>query len=227
MTLKEKLKAAGYTDEQIEGILKLHNEELADAYVPIDRFNQVNEGLKESKTQLENERKTHQEQITQLQKTAGDAEKHKETVAELTRKNEEAQAQYNADLVKSKKIMALKVGLNGKVHDVNDAIEKFDLTKIELDDKDNIISGFTEQEKTLRKDKSYLFVSDPEPEGGESGNLFKPKGFKFQDSQGEDGKGPTKAQQAVTFAKTLAQGKEQARTEAATAAEYYSVGGTK
>ena len=56
---------------------------------------------------------------------------------------------------------ALKMQLNGKVHDVDVAMGLLDTAKITLDDVGNIKGGFEEQLKGLQENKAYLFKTEP------------------------------------------------------------------
>ncbi|OMG45290.1 hypothetical protein BK140_33025, partial [Paenibacillus macerans] len=87
---------------------------------------------------------------------------------------------------------ALKLKLAGKVHEtaLDDVLNQFDTTKIELDEHGNIKGGYDDQEKSLRESKGFYFVPEKPNEPHFTG--FKPfngdTGGGSSDKSGEFGK---------------------------------------
>lgn len=214
MTLKEMLKAAGYTEEQITQIVKMHNDTLSGSYIPKYRFDEVNQQLADAKaTVVERDG-----QISELKKV--DPAKLEERIQQLEADNAAKDEEYAQGLAKTRKESAIRADAQNKVHDVEDFIGALDLDKIELDDSGKIKSGYNDQEKALRKGKPHWFKEEEaaKPAG------FQFKGFKPQEvPEGQGGAKPVDA--AVAYAKTLAQGNVQANQAAAKAAESYNIGG--
>lgn len=175
----EKLKAMGYTDEEARKLEKVFKEELDGNYVTKDRFNQVNEDNKTLKSTVK-ERDT---QLESLKKNAGDKEALEAQIEQLKKSNKEAQEKYEADLKASKIKSAVKLKIGDQVHDTDMVSSLLDLSKIELDDNDNIKSGFDEQFNNLKKDKAFLFKQKDENK-----NNFKFEGAKnFESNKDKDG----------------------------------------
>lgn len=175
----EKLKQAGYTDEEAKKIEKIFNEHLDGNYVTKDRFNTVNEDNKSLKKQI-NDRDS---QLETLKKSAGDNQALKDQIETLKTENAAAKKQYEADLKASKTKAAVRSKIGESAFDSDMVLGLIDLTKIELDENDNVKSGFDEQFSSLKKDKAFLFK--PEDKKG---------GFKFEGAKGvegnKDGEGP-------------------------------------
>lgn len=149
----EKLKQAGYTDEEAKKLEKLFNEHLDGNYVTKDRFNSVNEDNKALKKTIAE----RDSQLDTLKKSAGDNEALKNQIEQLKEANKNAEAQYKADLKASKTKSAVKGKIGEQAFDSDMVLSLMDLNKIELDENDNIKSGFEEQFNTLRKEKAFLF----------------------------------------------------------------------
>ena len=195
---KEKLTAAGLSEDQITNVLKLHKEEIDSNYVPIHRFNEVNTELKTTKTSLTDRDK----QIEGLKKFEGTATELQTKVKELEDANKAADAKYKQELAAEQKRNAVKLSLlddaEGKPHDVEMVMSLFNLDTIEVDESGKITKGFKEQAEAIHKDKAFLFASKTDP--------GKPAGWKPAGTPPPDGdKGGQGADPSVTFGKTLAQ----------------------
>lgn len=174
----EKLKAMGYTDEEARKLEKVFKEELDGNYVTKERFNQVNEDNKTLKSTVK-ERDT---QLESLKKNAGDKDALEAQIEQLKQSNKEAQQKYEADLKASKIKSAVKLKIGDQVHDTDMVSSLLDLSKIELDDNDNIKGGFDEQFNNLKKDKAFLFKQKEENK-----NNFKFEGAKnFESNKDKD-----------------------------------------
>ncbi|MBD8037098.1 phage scaffolding protein [Solibacillus sp. A46] len=150
---KEDLIAMGFSEEQADALVNKYGN-----MVPLERFNEVN-GAKKS---LEEQVKTHETQLKDLQ---GKAKGNEELQAEITKLQEsqkQAKEQYEQQLKDERMSTALKLAIANKVHDVDLVTGLVDKSKIELDDKGNVKAGLDEQLKTLQESKSFLFVPEKE-----------------------------------------------------------------
>lgn len=174
--MKDLLKDLALSDEQLSKIEQIHNEKLAstikDSYVPLSRFNEVND----VKKNLESSIKERDTQLSELSKKAIGNEELQAKLLELQEANTKAAETYQKELFETKRNNALKLALNGKVKDIDIVTSLLDKDKIELDEAGNIKYGFNEQVEYLQKEKSFLFNS-PKPE--------QPK-FKGSTPQGSD-----------------------------------------
>ena len=168
----EKLKQAGYSDEEAKKLEKIFSEHLDGNYVTKDRFNTLNEDNKSLKKQLGD----RDSQLESLKKSAGDNQALKDEIEKLKTDNAAAKKQYEADLKASKTKAAVRGKIGESAFDGDMVLGLIDLTKIELDENDNVKSGFEEQFATLKKDKAFLFK--PEDKKG---------GFKFEGAKGVEG----------------------------------------
>ena len=156
---KAELLALGYTEEQADKILGLHQEAIKDKFVPIDRFNEkVNEVNTQKGIVTERDK-----QIEGLKKFEGDNQKLTEEITKLQESNKEADTKHQAALkeeqvrnaVKFTLLQGDKVPQEGALDIVLGSIK---LDKIELDDKGNIKAGFKEQYEDALKTQSFLFT---------------------------------------------------------------------
>lgn len=184
----EKLKQAGYTDEEARKIEKIFNEHLDGNYVTKDRFNSVNEDNKSLKKQIGDRDK----QLETLSKSAGDNEALKTEIENLKQANAEAQKEYNSQLKAAKTKAAVRSKIGDKAFDTDMVISLMDLSKIELDDNDNVKTGFDDQFNLLKKDKAFLFKPDQS------------KGFKFEGASTVDANKQNENSQQSGFGAKLA-----------------------
>ncbi|MES1046316.1 phage scaffolding protein [Bacillus sp. Gen3] len=112
-------------------------------------------------------------QLTQRDKDLKDLKKKAEGSEDLQMQLTNLQKQYDDDKVSyEKKIKdtqlssALKLALNGKVHDADLVARLIDKSTIELGEDGNITKGLDEQIKTLQESKSFLFVQKDEGNSG-------------------------------------------------------------
>lgn len=148
---KEDLIAMGLSEEQATAIVEKYGN-----MIPKERFDEVNN----AKKVLENQVKTHETQLKELQDTAKGSEELQATITELQQANETAKTEYEQQLKNERMSAALKLSLNGKVHDVDLVVGLIDRNTIELDKDGNVVKGLDEQLKTLQESKSFLFVPD-------------------------------------------------------------------
>lgn len=203
----EKLKQAGYTDEEAKKLEKIFNEHLDGNYVTKDRFNSVNEDNKALKKTIAE----RDSQLDSLKKSAGDNEALKTQIEQLKEANKTAEAQYKAELKASKTKSAVRGKIGEQAYDSDMVVGLIDLTKIELDENDNIKSGFDEQFNTLKKEKAFLF----KPEQNKKSE-FKFEGAKSFESNKESEQGKPKG-----FGAKLAEMKLGTENSNSKASDYY------
>lgn len=201
---KEQLLAAGFTEEQVTNILKLHKEAIDGNYVPKHRFDEVNAELKTTKEQVIERDK----QITELKKFEGDSKALQEKITALENDNAAKDKEYKANLALERKKNAIKLALledeNGKPYDVDMVMGLFNLEQVIIDEATGkISSGFKEQNDAIRKEKAFLF--SPKEDANKDGN-GKPAGWKPAGTPPADGdKGGGGADPSISFGKSLAQ----------------------
>lgn len=201
---KEQLLAMGFSEEQATNILKLHKETIDGNFVAKHRFDEVNGELKAAKEQV-TERDT---QIKDLKKFEGDAKALQETIIKLEADNAAKDADYKANLSLERKKNSIKLALlddeNGKPHDADMVMGLFNVDNITIDEvTGKIVSGFKEQNETIRKEKSFLFSekTTTTPPPGTNPTGWKPAGI-----NPPDGSDPAKdTDVSIGYGKSLAQ----------------------
>ena len=73
------------------------------------------------------------------------------------------QTNHDAEIKKISKNAALRMALNGKVHDPSDIIGLLDLEKIDVDDTGNLKTDLDGLLKPIKESKSYLFTEPAKP----------------------------------------------------------------
>lgn len=128
------------------------------SFVPADKYNGANSG----KTSAENALKAAAEALKAIggtgdpAKIADDVKNAKTTIANL-------QATHDAEIKKISKNAALRMALNGKVHDPSDIIGLLDLDKIDVDDTGNLKTDLDPLLKPIKESKAYLFTEPAKP----------------------------------------------------------------
>lgn len=128
------------------------------SFVPADKYNGANSG----KTSAENALKAAAEALKAIggtgdpAKIADDVKNAQTTIANL-------QATHDAEIKKISKNAALRMALNGKVHDPSDIIGLLDLDKIDVDDTGNLKTDLDPLLKPIKESKSYLFTEPAKP----------------------------------------------------------------
>lgn len=153
MLTKEQLIEMGLTEEQAQKVL-----DGVGQTIPKSRFDEVNN----AKKALEDQVKTHESQLKDLQDKAKGNEEMQAEITKLQDAQKQAQEQYSQQLQEERLSAALKLAVAGKVHDADLIAGLVDKTKIELDDKGNVKAGLDEQLKSLQESKSFLFVPEKE-----------------------------------------------------------------
>ena len=161
---KKELMNIGITDEQADSVLDM----LKDAYVPLYRFNEINEKMKSYKSQLED--KTTE--VEALNKKVGDTEKLKLEIQKLNEENAKASGEHMAELARMKKSNAIDGVLrDSKAKNVKAVKALLDLDKITFEN--DKLEGLDDQIKALQESDTskFMFETDPgyKPKGTEPG----------------------------------------------------------
>lgn len=128
------------------------------SFVPADKYNGANSG----KTSAENALKAAAEALKAIggtgdpAKIADDVKNAQTTIANL-------QATHDAEIKKISKNAALRMALNGKVHDPSDIIGLLDLDKIDVDDTGSLKTDLEGLLKPIKETKAYLFKAESKP----------------------------------------------------------------
>lgn len=150
---KEELIAMGLSEEQANAIVEKYG-----AMIPKERF----DGVNNAKKTLEEQVKTYESQLKELQGKAKGNEELQAEITKLQESHKQATEQYEQQLKDERLTTALKLAFTGKVHDVDLVVSLIDKEQIELDEKGNITKGLDEQRKTLQESKSFLFTPETE-----------------------------------------------------------------
>ena len=143
--MKKELLELGFTEEQVESILKLIGENT----IPRDKFNEVNE----AKKQLEKDVKSRDKQLEDLKASNESNEQLKSQIETLQKANKETEEKYLAEISKIKLDNAL------------DSVKALlNLENVKLDE-NGALQGLEEQLKTLQsaEDSKFLFETKQEP----------------------------------------------------------------
>lgn len=156
--LKELLKNAGVDESKIGEIVEGAGKEVYKHFVSKTQYNDI----AEAKKRLETDLSERDKQFEGLKKSAGDNEELKAKIKELQEANKTAAEKYQKEAKELQLKTALKLKLAGKVHEtaLDDVLNQFDTTKIELDEHGNIKGGYDDQEKSLRESKGFYFVPE-------------------------------------------------------------------
>lgn len=128
------------------------------SFVPADKYNGANSG----KTSAENALKAAAEALKAIggtgdpAKIADDVKNAQTTIANL-------QATHDAEIKKISKNAALRMALNGKVHDPSDIIGLLDLDKIDVDDTGSLKTDLEGLLNPIKETKAYLFKEESKP----------------------------------------------------------------
>lgn len=128
------------------------------SFVPAEKYNGANSGKNSAEAAL----KAAAEALKAIggtgdpAKIADDVKTAQTTIANL-------QTTHDAEIKKISKNAALRMALNGKVHDPSDIIGLLDLEKIDVDDTGNLKTDLEGLLKPIKESKSYLFTEPAKP----------------------------------------------------------------
>lgn len=128
------------------------------SFVPADKYNGANSG----KTSAENALKAAAEALKAIGGT-GDPAKIADDVKNAQTTITNLQATHDAEIKKISKNAALRMALNGKVHDPSDIIGLLDLDKIDVDDTGSLKTDLEGLLKPIKETKAYLFKEESKP----------------------------------------------------------------
>lgn len=178
MTLEELIEL-GLEDELAEKVMDVHKETLKDDYIPMSRFNEVNEEKKDLKEQL-SDRDT---QLSELKTKATGNEELTSKIAELESLNNETKKDYEDRIKNLRKETSIELALkDNSAKNIKAVKALLDLDEVKLDG-DKVI-GLDSQLEQLKESDSYLFGEDtlegrgdPTPPGEPIDPLFKKNPF--------------------------------------------------
>ena len=157
---KEEFVALGIDEKMAEKAAAESKKELDGAYVPKDRFNEVNE----SRKQLETTVKDYEGQLETLKASAGDNEALKVQIAELQEQNKKKDEEHQEELKNIKLTNAFKLILAESAQDSDLVASLINKEQLILGE-DGKVTGLEEQIKTLKQEKAFLFKEEKkEPE---------------------------------------------------------------
>lgn len=152
---KEQLKELGLDDKKTEAVIKLYNESIKNNFVPIARFNEVNEAKKNAETTIT----TMMKQLDDLKKV--DAEGLKQQIEKLQKQNRDAADKYAADLETMRKNNAIESALiSAKAKNIKAVKALLAMDELSLDG--DTLNGLDSQIKKLKEadDTKFLFESE-------------------------------------------------------------------
>lgn len=153
---KKELIELGLTEELADKVAKASAEEFKD-YVSKERFNEVNDNVKELKSQITDRDK----QLTDLKKTAGDSKELQDKITELQTANKTASANYEQKISDILKNNAIDNALmTNKAKNIKAVRGLLDMDKIKVDGE--TVTGIDEQIKSLIKDETSSFLFEKE-----------------------------------------------------------------
>lgn len=167
MTLEQLLKL-GLSEDIAKKVIEAHQVAIKDNYVPLTRFNEVNE-----------EKKQYKEQVDNLNKELGKLQKQLEDNQDATQTIEDLQKQIKdkeEEMIKIRKQNAIKLEvLKANPNDVADILPHLKDDTITIAE-DGTITGLKEQLESLKENKPYLFKQvEPQGTGGSIGGGEKKK----------------------------------------------------
>ena len=168
---QEDFTALGISEELAKKAAEASKKEL-EGFIPKSRFDEVNE----AKKTLEEDVKARDKQLEELKKSNGDNETLQGQIKKLQDSNKAEKERYESELKSLKIANAVKLAVNGKVHDE-------DLVAGLMIDENGGIIGLEEQVKSLQEKKAFLFKSEdtgsykPQNGGKPSNNPFAKETF--------------------------------------------------
>ena len=175
---KKDLLELGLTEEQADKVTALSAEELK-GYVPMARFNEINEARKHAEESVSERDK----QIEGLKSSAGDAEKLKKQIDDLQAANKQKDSDHAAEIRQLKIDAAVDTALTAaKAKNLKAARALLSLDKAELSE-DGTVKGLAEQIQTLKTadDSKFLFEAAGKMKGAKAGEDGREEGDKKPD----------------------------------------------
>lgn len=157
----EQLIELGLSEEVAKEVMKAHQDAIKNKYVPLARFNDVNE-----------EKKQYKEQVDDLNKKLGELQSKAKNNEEITQQIETLKQQIDdkeKEMESIRKSNAIKLEvLKANPRDINDILPHIDSKIVKIED--GKVTGLEEQLRNLKENKSYLFKEEnPAGTGGSKG----------------------------------------------------------
>ncbi|MCJ8008909.1 phage scaffolding protein [Lederbergia wuyishanensis] len=153
---REFLEGLGLEKEAIEKIMTEHGKTVESYKTKVTDLQTSNDDLNGQLTQRDKD-------LKDLKKKAEGSEDLQTQFTELQKKYNTDKTAYEAKIRDTQLTSALKIALNGKVHDADLVAGLIDKSTIELGEDGNVTKGLDEQIKTLQEAKSFLFVPETDP----------------------------------------------------------------
>ncbi|GGJ68411.1 DNA repair exonuclease SbcCD ATPase subunit [Anoxybacillus voinovskiensis] len=149
---REFLESLGLEKDVIDKIMAEHGKSVEAQKARVDDLKTSLDDMKKQLEQRDND-------LKQLKKQAEGNEELQTKLADLEKRYKDEKAAYEAKIKETQLNSAIKLAINGKVHDADLVASLLDKNTIELDENGNI-KGLEEQLKTLQETKSFLFVPE-------------------------------------------------------------------
>lgn len=153
---REFLEGMGLEKDAIDKIMAEHGKTVESQK---SKVTELTTSLDDVKKQLDQRDKD----LKELKKQAEGSEELQTKLADLEKQYKTDKEAYEAKIKDTQLTSALKLSLNGKVHDADLVASLIDKSTIELSDDGNIKKGLDDQIKTLKESKSFLFVPEGDP----------------------------------------------------------------
>ncbi|MDQ0269947.1 phage scaffolding protein [Cytobacillus purgationiresistens] len=153
---REFMEGMGLEKEAIDKIMAEHGK-------TVESHKTKAAGLQSNVDDLTGQLAKRDKDLKALKKQAEGSEDLQTQLTNLQTKYDTDKKDYEAKIKDAQLSSALKLALNGKVHDTDMVIDRIDKAKIKLDESGNVTEGLDEQIKTLQESKSFLFVPEENP----------------------------------------------------------------
>lgn len=192
--LKELLEKAVITDGvlDVDALMSAVNTEFPKHAVPKETYND----LSKAKKQLDLDLADRDKQLKDLGDTEGLSKKLKDQIDTLQNDNKEAKKKHEAEMKEVRLNSAIKLAIQGKVHDEDLAVGLINKEELVINDEGKVV-GLDDQLTGLKESKAFLFVEEkPAPEikgakptpGDPPGTPPASVGSSFAQSANEQGK---------------------------------------
>lgn len=179
---KEELVALGISEEQADKIVEMHNSEINGAFIPKQRFDEVNN----AKKALEDTVKERDKQLETLKKSDADVDALKQQIADLQTENKKAADEHKAEMVKLRMDGVIESSLiSAGAKNVKAIRALFDESNFKLQE-DGTVFGLKEALSAVQKSDPYLFEAKE--------TKSEPKGMTGYEPKGDEGKAGGTAQ---------------------------------
>lgn len=163
---REELKNLGLTDEQLDGVMKLHGQDVENNKAKFANYDEIKKANENLKSQVEQASKD----LKKLSKLTTDNADLNKTVEDLRKAAKEAQDKATADIQAMKMDNAINASLSEhKARNTKAVRALLDMDSINFNDKGEL-EGFDDQLNTIIKDNAFLFDQGEKAEYKPSGN---------------------------------------------------------